>query len=146
MEPCRDFSQLPLKLRLAIWEHALQQEASRIVRYDRNYHCVLSFKYLVSSILSVNKEARDMALTFYDVKLPVYPVILEEIPCAMATRASHIDYWKNYLMTDDPHTRDNEQWRRLGPSKESTEWATKKVLNQGARQRVNPASERAWYT
>ncbi|KAK8133282.1 hypothetical protein PG999_001455 [Apiospora kogelbergensis] len=69
------FPRLPSELRQDIWELTLQEEArSRPgVLFHETHHRVMPFKYLVSPVLSVNREARSAALRFYDVKLPVWP-------------------------------------------------------------------------
>ncbi|KAK7961579.1 uncharacterized protein PG986_002404 [Apiospora aurea] len=96
MKTCKDFSQLPAELRLAIWAHTLQEEASsRLVLVHQTHHHVLPFNYLVSPLLSVNSEAREAALKFYEVHLPVRPVLPDHLDAPMV-RGCYIDTWRKY--------------------------------------------------
>ncbi|KAK7986899.1 hypothetical protein PG988_001887 [Apiospora saccharicola] len=97
MDICKDFSQLPKELRLLVWEHALQTEASsRLVLLHKTSHRILSFRYLVSPFLSVNSEARRAALKFYDVKLPIRPALSRESSPVRKKRTKYLDHWRKH--------------------------------------------------
>ncbi|KAK9776317.1 hypothetical protein SCAR479_06929 [Seiridium cardinale] len=69
----RLFSRLPIELRLIIWGYALSKESTkRIVLYDSSRGGLMPSKQLVSPLLLVNKESRDAAQGFYNLRLDVH--------------------------------------------------------------------------
>lgn len=110
MDICKDFSELPPELRLAIWEHALQDEASsRLVLLHETSHRVLPFRYLASPLLSVNMEARRVALKFYDIKLPVWPALPANSVVVRSMRVLYLNHWRNH-----PVPESMEYWVDFG--------------------------------
>ncbi|KAI1498131.1 hypothetical protein F5X99DRAFT_432246 [Biscogniauxia marginata] len=69
------FGQLPIDLRLPIWEIFMLQECSgRLMIIDNLTSGILAVLRLLSPLLSVNMESRECATSFYGMKLPVYHV------------------------------------------------------------------------
>ncbi|KAK6070767.1 pectinesterase precursor [Seiridium cupressi] len=69
----RPFSKLPIEFRLITWECALSKEsAKRIVLQDTYGGGLMPSKQLVSPLLLVNKESREAAQKFYNLRLDVH--------------------------------------------------------------------------
>lgn len=123
MDICKDFSQLPTELRLLIWKQALRNESSsRLVLLHRTSRRVLPFRYLASPLLSVNMEARSVALKFYDVQLKVRPALPASPDTLRSMRKVYLDYWRKH-----PLYVSMEYWEDFG---RQTEKIIDKSLNQ----------------
>lgn len=97
------FAMLPPELTQEIWKIALLQESQeRLVVVSDDCQLVYNFtygnigiptiiplKYLVSPLLSVNRESRHMAKVFYDVQLKVLSPSIPQLPAALADRQEY---------------------------------------------------------
>ncbi|KAI2473384.1 hypothetical protein F4781DRAFT_189784 [Annulohypoxylon bovei var. microspora] len=67
------FAYLPTELRLQIWEDVLKQETEkRLVVIDLEHGSVYPMKRLISPLLTVNRESRELAKAFYNFVIDVY--------------------------------------------------------------------------
>ncbi|KAI1381504.1 hypothetical protein F4677DRAFT_440718 [Hypoxylon crocopeplum] len=66
------FSELPVELRLQIWEEALHRE--RLVLVSDRSRTVCPMRKLVSPLLAVNRESRRVAKAFYNLTLDVHRI------------------------------------------------------------------------
>ncbi|KAI4869061.1 hypothetical protein F4820DRAFT_464628 [Hypoxylon rubiginosum] len=65
------FSDLPTELRLLVWDAALHQETRLVIIYSYR-RTVIPVKQLISPLLTVNRESRQVAKAFYTDTLNVY--------------------------------------------------------------------------
>lgn len=67
------FQKLPPELRLYVWEYAIGNEAlSRRVGVDDFAFCILPDPRLISPLLTICRESRDVALSYYCDPVPVH--------------------------------------------------------------------------
>ncbi|KAK7963875.1 hypothetical protein PG988_010849 [Apiospora saccharicola] len=67
------FTRLVPELQLMVWKEALNNEAqARVVLVHRDSLRVIPSKRLMSQLMQVNHQARDLALRYYDIKLDVF--------------------------------------------------------------------------
>ncbi|OTA97165.1 hypothetical protein M434DRAFT_386887 [Hypoxylon sp. CO27-5] len=69
------FCKLPPEIRIQIWEIALHQETEkRLVVADVRDHVVYPMRRLISPLLTVNRESREIAKTFFSFTLDVHRI------------------------------------------------------------------------
>ncbi|KAK8062879.1 hypothetical protein PG997_014976 [Apiospora hydei] len=72
------FSRLAPELRMMIWKEALKNETQdRIALVHRDSLRIVPSKSLVSPLMAVNQESREVALTYFDVRLDIVRLTLD---------------------------------------------------------------------
>ncbi|KAI1095475.1 hypothetical protein F5B19DRAFT_441746 [Rostrohypoxylon terebratum] len=73
------FLSLPTELRWGIWGHVLHQESAeqkKVNLFDSLFRSMDSMKQLISPLLAINRESREIAKAFYSFAIAVYRVTI----------------------------------------------------------------------